>query len=151
MCEVLLERPGEGQGVSGEDRAERGREDGRDGQDEGDEVPLPYRPVERVVGVVGRLGNEDDGDGPGVVALQVGRVGFRLILRSLGVVEVPRCACGRTVEKEVSFYSCALPKASRHCLATADYSLPGTCSMAWSCRIPSPMLTFFMGAEAQTV
>ena len=83
---------GQGQGVGGQNRTERGGKDGGQRQDEGDEVALPQRPVERVVGVVGRLRDEDDGHRPAGVAFEApGAVGGNL--RPLGVVEVSGRPC----------------------------------------------------------
>lgn len=78
--------------VGGEDGTERRCKDGRQGQDEGDEVSLPQGPVEGIVRVVGRLRDEDDGDGAaGVVFEAVDAVGG--ILRSVGVVKISSGAC----------------------------------------------------------
>jgi hypothetical protein len=83
---------GQSHSVGGENGAQRGRENGSYGQGKCDQIPFPQRPVEGIVGVVGRLRDEDDGHRAAGVALEA-RNAIGGILRSLGVVKISRRAC----------------------------------------------------------
>ena len=72
LREVAVEVKGEGDGVCGEKRRKRGGDDGDGGEDEEDDIPTPQGPIQGIIGVVGRLRDEDDGDGACGVVFEAG-------------------------------------------------------------------------------